>query len=97
MHTFARKDLISHLCTLYLFLLQLDELDRELEFRYKVEEHLSGLPRPKIARMDYLEVGHHTANESRVQMMLERREFLVNEIKSLKSDIALRPNPSKVC
>ena len=61
-----------------------------------MEEHLSGLPRPMIARMDHLKVGHHTANESRVQTMLERREFLISEIKSLKNDIALRPNPSKV-
>ena len=61
-----------------------------------MEEHLTGLPKPKMVGMDYLEVEHLTANESRVQMILDRRSFLIDEIKQLKNEIALRPNPSKV-
>ena len=61
-----------------------------------MEEHQSGLPKLKVAGMDHLKVQHMTANESRVRIVLERREFLIKEIRKLKNEVALRPSPSKV-
>lgn len=62
-----------------------------------MEEHLSGLPKPFISKMENLNVDHFTSNGQRVELLLQRREFLIDEVKKFKLQIALRPNPSQVC
>ena len=61
-----------------------------------MEEYLTGLPKPHISDMEHFKVEHLTSNESRGQLLLRRREFLIAEVKQLGTQIALRPNPSKV-
>eukprot|EP00795_Rhopilema_esculentum_P017643 gene17642-9287_t len=74
---------------------ELREIETELCLRYDLEEQLCGVPKPSISRHEKADVQHYTSNEPRVTLLLERREFLVEQIRELQTKVALRPNPSQ--